>query len=158
VFCVALHPILFLAHRYVARFAFPPVLAQAVPVLAHAVRGALARAHRVSAFGTSVASFARAFRRGRRRKRKVLVQIEVVASFVTEDDFVVLLKGVAFLVLVHRHLRHEPIGNLPSRPHGKREEPHEVERESLSKSRLTSSTMTTVVVLFQIVFFTSSHY
>jgi len=159
VFCVALHPILFLAHRYVARFAFPPVLAQAVPVLAHAVRGALARAHRVSAFGTSVASFARAFRRGRRRKRKVLVQIEVVASFVTEDDFVFVLKGVAFLVLVHRHLRHEPIGNLPSRPHGKREEPHEVERESLSKSRLTSSTrMTTVVVLFQIVFFTSSHY
>jgi len=157
VFCVALHPILFLAHRYVARFAFPPVLAQAVPVLAHAVRGALARAHRVSAFGTSVASFARAFRRGRRRKRKVLVQIEVVASFVTEDDLVVVLKGVA-LVLVHRHLRHEPIGNLPTRPHGKREEPHEVERESLSKSRLTSSTMTTVVVLFQIVFFTSSHY
>jgi hypothetical protein len=77
---------------------------------------------------------------------------------VTEDDFVVLFKGVAFLVLVHRHLRHEPIGNLPSRPHGKREEPQEVERESLSKSRLTSSTMTTVVVLFQIVFFTSSHY
>jgi hypothetical protein len=77
---------------------------------------------------------------------------------VTEDDFVVVLKGVA-LVLVHRHLHHKPIGNLPSRPHGKREEPHEVERESLSKSRLTSSTrMTTVVVLFQIVFFTSSHY
>jgi hypothetical protein len=120
--------------------------------LAHAVRGALARAHRVSAFGTSVASFARAFRRGRRRKRKVLVQIEVVASFVTEDDFVFVLKGVA-LVLVHRHLRHEPI-----RPHGKREEPHAVERESLSKSRLTSSTRMTVVVLFQIVFFTSSHY
>jgi uncharacterized membrane protein len=152
VFCVALHSILFLAHRYVARFAFPPVLAQAVPVLAHAVRGALARAHRVSAFGTSVASFARAFRRGRRR-RKVLVQIEVVASFVTEDDFVVVLKGVA-LVLVHRHLHHKPIGNLPSRPHGKREEPHEVERESLSR-RLTSSTM--MVVLFQIVL-TSSHY
>jgi hypothetical protein len=121
--------------------------------LAHAVRGALARAHRVSAFGTSVASFARAFRRGRRRKRKVLVQIEVVASFVTEDDFVFVLKGVA-LVLVHRHLRHEPI----ARPHGKREEPHAVERESLSKSRLTSSTRMTVVVLFQIVFFTSSHY
>jgi hypothetical protein len=119
------------------------------------VRGALARAHRVSAFGTSVASFARAFRRGRRRKRKVLVQIEVVASFVTEDDLVVVLKGVA-LVLVHRHLRREPIGNLPSRPHGKREEPHEVERESLSKSRLTSSTMMTVV-LFQIIL-TSSHY
>jgi hypothetical protein len=121
--------------------------------LAHAVRGALARAHRVSAFGTSVASFARAFRRGRRRKRKVLVQIEVVASFVTEDDLVVVLKGVA-LVLVHRHLHHKPIGNLPSRPHGKREEPHEVERESLSR-RLTSSTM--MVVLFQIVL-TSSHY
>jgi hypothetical protein len=122
------------------------------------VRGALARAHRVSAFGTSVASFARALRRGRRRKRKVLVQIEVVASFVTEDDLVVVLKGVVALVLVHRHLRHEPIGNLPTRPHGKREEPHAVERESLSKSRLTSSTRTTVVVLFQIVFFTSSHY
>jgi hypothetical protein len=70
---------------------------------------------------------------------------------VTEDDFVVVL-NVA-IVLVHRHLHHKPIGNLPSRPQGKREEPQEVERESLS-CRLTSSMM--MVVLFQIV--TSSHY
>jgi hypothetical protein len=69
---------------------------------------------------------------------------------VTEDDFV--LKGVA-VVLVHRHLHHKPIGNLPC-PQGKREEPHEVERESLF-CRLTSSMM--MVVLFQIVV-TSSHY
>ena len=70
----------------------------------------------------------------------------------TEDDFVVVL-GLA-IVLVHRHLHHKPIGNLPSRPQGKREEPQEVERESLS-CRLTSSTRMTVV-LFQIV--ASSHY
>jgi|TARA_B110000305_G_scaffold106821_1_gene120166 hypothetical protein len=71
---------------------------------------------------------------------------------VTEDDFIVVLKGVA-VVLVHRHLRHPPIGNLPSRPQGKREEPQEVERESLSCRRRNRRR---VVVLFQII--TSSHY
>ena len=74
-------------------------------------------------------------------------------SFVEQlVDLLVVVLNVA-IVLVHRHLHHKPIGNLPSRPQGKREEPQEVERESLS-CRLTSSTM--MVVLFQIV--VTSHY